>query len=125
MERQRDDGKPNIVVMLMDDMGWGDLGVNGQIHRETPNIDKVRIAIFTKVGFVFPMVGLKMTHLARIPYGASIKATTIGKRHLSLVLVRVNHGKTVQENFSWRNQESYSPISILRIHCAPHHELQC
>ena len=27
--------------MLMDDMGWGDLGVNGQIHRETPNIDKV------------------------------------------------------------------------------------
>ena len=27
--------------MLMDDMGWGDLGVNGQIHRETPNIDQV------------------------------------------------------------------------------------
>ena len=41
LERKRDDGKPNIVVMLMDDMGWGDLGVNGQIHRETPNIDKV------------------------------------------------------------------------------------
>ena len=38
----------------MDDMGWGDLGVNGQIHRETPNIDKVRIPIFRKVGFVFP-----------------------------------------------------------------------
>jgi len=47
----------------MDDMGWGDLGVNGQIHRETPNIDKVRIPIFTKVvffslWFVFLMVGL-------------------------------------------------------------------
>jgi len=41
LERKRDDGKPNIVVMLMDDMGWGDLGVNGQIHRETPNIDKL------------------------------------------------------------------------------------
>ena len=43
------DGKPNIVVMLMDDMGWGDLGVNGQIHRETPNIDKVRRLILNIV----------------------------------------------------------------------------
>ena len=27
--------------MLMDDMGWGDLGINGNIKRETPNIDKL------------------------------------------------------------------------------------
>jgi len=25
--------------MLMDDMGWGDIAVNGNMHRETPNID--------------------------------------------------------------------------------------
>ena len=33
--------RPNVVLMLMDDMGWGDIGVNGQIFRETPNIDKL------------------------------------------------------------------------------------
>lgn len=31
--------KPNFIIMLMDDMGWGDLGVNGEPSRETPNID--------------------------------------------------------------------------------------
>ncbi|XP_042891064.1 N-acetylgalactosamine-6-sulfatase-like [Penaeus japonicus] len=31
--------RPNIVIMLMDDMGWGDLGINGEPSRETPNID--------------------------------------------------------------------------------------
>ncbi|XP_033125372.1 N-acetylgalactosamine-6-sulfatase-like isoform X2 [Anneissia japonica] len=33
--------QPNIVVMLMDDMGWGDLGVYGQPAKETPNLDKM------------------------------------------------------------------------------------
>ncbi|MEQ2275736.1 hypothetical protein XENORESO_007910 [Xenotaenia resolanae] len=30
---------PNIIIMLMDDMGWGDLGVLGQPSKETPNLD--------------------------------------------------------------------------------------
>ena len=35
--------RPNIIYMLMDDMGWGDLGVNGILprFRETPNIDEL------------------------------------------------------------------------------------
>ncbi|XP_053410990.1 N-acetylgalactosamine-6-sulfatase isoform X2 [Nycticebus coucang] len=32
---------PNIVLMLMDDMGWGDLGVYGEPSRETPNLDRM------------------------------------------------------------------------------------
>lgn len=35
--------QPNIVIMLMDDMGWGDLGINGEPHRETPNIDQMAL----------------------------------------------------------------------------------
>lgn len=31
--------KPNIIIMLMDDMGWGDLGVLGEPSMETVNID--------------------------------------------------------------------------------------
>jgi len=33
--------RPNIIYMLMDDLGWGDLGMNGNLHRETPNIDEL------------------------------------------------------------------------------------
>ncbi|KAG0698748.1 N-acetylgalactosamine-6-sulfatase [Chionoecetes opilio] len=32
---------PNVVIMLMDDMGWGDLGCNGEPNRETPNLDQM------------------------------------------------------------------------------------
>ncbi|GFR28293.1 n-acetylgalactosamine-6-sulfatase [Trichonephila clavata] len=32
---------PNIIIMLMDDMGWGDLGVFGEPNKETPNLDRM------------------------------------------------------------------------------------
>ncbi|GFS03735.1 N-acetylgalactosamine-6-sulfatase [Elysia marginata] len=39
---QRDfNGKTNFIVLLMDDMGWGDLGVFGEPNRETPNMDRM------------------------------------------------------------------------------------
>lgn len=31
--------KPNIIFFLMDDMGYGEIGVQGQVKIETPNID--------------------------------------------------------------------------------------
>ena len=33
--------RPNIVFILCDDMGWGDLGCYGQRYIETPNIDRM------------------------------------------------------------------------------------
>lgn len=38
---QSEAAKPNFVIMVMDDMGWGDLGVLGQPAKETPNLDKM------------------------------------------------------------------------------------
>lgn len=33
--------RPNIVIMLMDDMGWGDLGANGEPSHETVHLDQM------------------------------------------------------------------------------------
>jgi len=33
--------KPNFIIMLMDDMGWGDLGILGEPSMETKNIDQM------------------------------------------------------------------------------------
>lgn len=33
--------RPNIVVIIADDLGWADLGYNGNAFFETPNIDKL------------------------------------------------------------------------------------
>ena len=32
---------PNIVIVLVDDVGWGQLGYNGDTYHQTPNIDRL------------------------------------------------------------------------------------
>lgn len=34
-------GKPNVVFLFADDMGWGDLGCYGHPYAKTPNLDKL------------------------------------------------------------------------------------
>jgi len=42
--------KMNVIVLMVDDMGWKDVGFNGNDFVETPNIDKLaaRGLIFSK-----------------------------------------------------------------------------
>ena len=45
-----DAGKPNVVVVFVDDLGWKDLGCYGSKFYETPNIDRLAAqgALFTR-----------------------------------------------------------------------------
>lgn len=38
---QKEESQPNIVVILCDDLGYGDLGIFGHTTIETPNLDKL------------------------------------------------------------------------------------
>ncbi|XP_070596387.1 arylsulfatase G isoform X2 [Erythrolamprus reginae] len=33
--------KPNFIVILADDLGWGDLGANWDLKKDTPNLDRI------------------------------------------------------------------------------------
>jgi arylsulfatase A len=36
-----DTPKPNVIIILVDDLGWADLGCSGSTFYETPNIDRL------------------------------------------------------------------------------------
>jgi arylsulfatase A-like enzyme len=35
------DRRPNVIVMLTDDQGWGDVGIHGNLDVRTPNLDRL------------------------------------------------------------------------------------
>ena len=35
------EAKPNVVLILADDLGWGDVGFNGRTEWTTPNLDRL------------------------------------------------------------------------------------
>ena len=52
------DNRPNIIYILADDLGYGEIGVFGQKLIETPNIDNL-----AKTETSFPL-GLNSRHLS-------------------------------------------------------------
>ena len=39
--KHQNERQPNVILILTDDQGWGDLSCNGNINIKTPNIDKL------------------------------------------------------------------------------------
>ena len=67
-------GKPNIVFILIDDLGWKDLGYMGSKYYETPHIDRL-----ASQGMVFPNAYANAANCA--PTRASLLCGQYSPRH--------------------------------------------
>ncbi len=73
--------RPNIIFILADDLGYGDLSVYGQTHFQTPHLDRL-----AEEGF------LSTRHYAGAPVCAPSRATLMTGRHTGQTRVRGNFG---------------------------------
>ena len=48
-----DKKKPNVIFILVDDLGWNDLGYTGSVFYESPNIDKLSKDIYLVGNYMF------------------------------------------------------------------------
>jgi arylsulfatase A-like enzyme len=76
---QPDEKRPNIVLILIDDMGWKDFGEAGSTYYETPNIDRVsREGIrFTKGYSAAPVCSPSRGAILTGRYPARTKLTSV------------------------------------------------
>lgn len=74
--------KPNIIFVMVDDMGYGDLGCYGQKEIMTPNIDKLAGE------------GIRFTnYYSGSPVCAPARSVLMTGQHTGHTTVRGNHGK--------------------------------
>jgi len=77
--------KPNIIILLADDLGWGDVGYNGSVI-DTPNIDRlacegVRLTNFRVEPLCSPTRAGLMTGRWPIRYGMGEAVITPWRKH--------------------------------------------
>ena len=92
-QQQTQPKKPNIVYILADDLGYGDLSVYGQIHFQTPNIDKMAAE-----GMLFTQ------HYAGTTVCAPSRSSLITGLHTGHTPIRGN--KEVQPEGQWPISDS-------------------
>ena len=103
--------KPNIIFILCDDMGYGDLGCYGQKYIQTPNLDRM-----AQEGMLFPQA------YAGSPVSAPSRASLMTGQHTGHTHVRGNkeYWKNVpavaygiNKDFSVVGQEPYDEDHII------------
>ncbi len=63
------DERPNIVIMMTDDQGYGDIGMHNNPHLKTPNIERIATE------------GLEMTHFMTYPNCSATRAGLMTGRY--------------------------------------------
>ena len=101
--------RPNIIYIMCDDMGWGDLGCYGQQYIRTPNIDRLAAE------------GMRFTSAyAGSPVSAPSRASLMTGQHTGHTLVRGNRehwqGKVTYGNcddYAIVGQEPYDTAHVI------------
>jgi arylsulfatase A-like enzyme len=77
-QRVADERGPNVVLFLVDDMGWMDCGVYGSEYYETPNIDRLatRGMLFTDAYSASPLCSPSRASILTGKYPARLGLTT-------------------------------------------------
>jgi arylsulfatase A-like enzyme len=79
--------KPNVVLILSDDQGWGDLSLTGNSNLSTPNLDRMaERGVFFERFFVSPVCSPTRAELLTGRYHArgGVYSTSIGGERLDL-----------------------------------------
>lgn len=92
-----DAGVLNVVFILADDLGWGDIGCFGQFQFETPNLDRLAAS------------GIRFTqHYSGAPVCAPSRCVLLTGRHLGHAEIRGNkQASTIDPSF----EEGQIPLS--------------
>src|SRR4029079_274590 len=81
-----DESKPNVIFILADDLGYGDLGCYGQTKIKTPNIDRLAAE------------GMRFTqHYAGSPVCGPSRTCLLGGSHTGHNFVRGNPGQATEK----------------------------
>jgi len=82
---QQEIQKPNVLFILVDDLGWKDLGYTGSTFYETPNIDKLAVSgkVFTDAYAACPVCSPSRAAIMSGKYPARLNLTDYipGNRH--------------------------------------------
>ncbi len=73
------EGKPNIIIMMSDDQGYGDLGAHGNPYLKTPNIEKIgKQGLEMDTFITYPNCSATRAGLmtGRYPYRTGVTAVT-------------------------------------------------
>jgi arylsulfatase A len=114
--------RPNIVFILIDDMGWKDFGEAGSTYYETPNIDQLsRQGIrFTKGYSAAPVCSPSRGAILTGRYPARTKFTTVWNQNDSPIDKDAKlHTTAKQGEKNWRKKFNYQYEEGLHYHNLP------
>jgi arylsulfatase A-like enzyme len=106
------DAPANVVILFADDMGWGDVSMNGRKTWQTPNIDKlakdgIRFdRFYTGAVVCAPSRGVLMTGKWTIHNGISANNADLPKDQVTLAQAMKKHGYATALFGKWHHGQT-------------------